>query len=255
MTTYEPTHGSIVHVELYSEDVDATRAFYGDVFGWTFEDVDGMDYTMFRAPSPPHGGLLAREDGDYRPPPTLVYLNADDLDGTRGAIEDAGGDLTVAEVEVAAEGAFAVFEAPGGVVQAAWEDRSGGEPTEGGRLTDEPALGSLVHVELYSGDPGATRSFYEAVFGWTFEDVGDGAYTIARPPTPPNGGLLPAGDQMPPGTLTYLLVEDVAGTCESVAAAGGDVVREPFDVGGWGTMAVFEAPGGVLQALWESQDG
>lgn len=121
--------------------------------------------------------------------------------------------------------------------------------------THDPPDGSIVHVELYSEDGESTRTFYEEVFDWSFEDVEGGGYTLANPPSPPNGGLLAAGEHMPPGTLAYLRVADATATCRAIEAAGGRVVREPFDVDGWGTMAVFEAPGGVVQAVWESERG
>ena len=143
---------------------------------------------------------------------------------------------------------------PGGVVEAAWEDRYDGEPPEGGwpQFTDEPDAGSIVHFELYSEDPAATRAFHEAVFGWEFESLGEGGYTMVEPPTPPFGGVLEANEGMPTGTLAYLLVDAAGDSCRTVEEAGGQVLREPYEVPGWGTMAVYEAPGGVLGAVWES---
>ena len=254
MTTYESTNGSIVHVELYTDDLDATEAFFGEAFGWEFEPVEGMDYTIWRAPDPPSGGIMLREDGPFTPPPTLFYIDVDDLAAARTAIAEAGGEVLVEELDVPEMGVFAVFRDPGGVVEAAWEDRYDGEPPEGGwpEFTDEPAAGSIVHFELYSEDPEATRAFHEAVFGWDFETIGEGEYTMAEPPTPPAGGVMEANEGMPVGTLVYLLVDSAEDASEAVEAAGGRVLREPFEVPGWGTMAVFEAPGGVVGAVWES---
>ena len=254
MTTSDPTHGSIVHIELYTDDKDATRAFYGKVFGWSFEDVPGMDYTMWRAPNPPNGGLMERQEGPFQPPPTMVYLNVDDLGATREKIQAAGGEVLVEEIEVPEMGLFCVFKAPGGVVQAAWEDTYEGEPPEGGwpKFTDEGQPGSYCHVELYSADPEATQAFYSEVFDWQFDQAEEIEYIFTKPPTPPYGGLLQAGEHMPPGTLPYLLVTSAEETCQAVEAAGGQVLREPFDVEGHGRMAVFQAPGGIVQALWEA---
>lgn len=254
MATYESTHGSVVHVDLYSEDLAATQAFYEGAFGWRFEPVEGMAYATWQAPNPPNGGVVAREDGPVTPPSTVFYVEVEDLDTAREAISEAGGELLVEETAVPGMGVFAVFRDPGGVVEAAWEDRYEGEPPEGGwpMLTDEPEPGSIVHFEHYTDDPGATQAFHEAVFGWEFEPVEGGGYTLARPPTPPFGGLMKVNEQMPAGTLAYLLVESAEDTCQGIEDAGGEVVREPFDVEGWGTMAVFRAPGGIVQALWES---
>ncbi len=257
MTDYESTHGSIVHVEFYSDDVEASQGFYENAFGWTFEPAEGQDYTMWRAPNPPNGGLLARDAVEFPAPPTLFYVQVDDLAAAQAAIAEAGGELLVEEMEVPEMGVFAVFRDPGGVVAAAWEDRYEGEPPEGGfpRFTDEPDPGSIVHFELYTDDPAATQALDEAVFDWQFEAVGAGGYPMAEPPTPPFGGIMEASEEMPVGPLAYLLVDDAADAVQTIRGAGGRVVRAPFDIEGWGTMAVFEAPGGVVQAVWEAAAG
>lgn len=257
MTTYEPTHGSIVHVELYSDDVGATEGFYETSFGWTVElveDTEEMTYRMWRAPNPPNGGLMPRDERPVDAPTTLLYIDVDDLADAQAAITEAGGELLVEETPVPEMGAFAVFRDPGGVVEAVWEERYEGEVPEGGfpLPTDDPDPGSIVHIELYSDDVGATQAFHESVFGWTFETLGEGAYTMARPPTPPYGGVMEASAEMPAGALAYLLVDDAEETAAAIRDAGGRILREPFVVEGWGTMAVFEAPGGIVQALWES---
>jgi predicted enzyme related to lactoylglutathione lyase len=255
MTTYESTSGSIVHVELDTADPEATRAFLEDAFGWSFEVMEEMEYMSFRAPSPPGGGImLGEQQGPFTPPPTLLYVAVDDLEETNEEITDAGGEILVEAMEVPEMGLFTIFADPGGVVQAAWEDRYEGEPPEGGwpEFTDAPEPGSITHFELYSEDPEATQRFYEDVFGWEFESVGVGEYTLARPPTPPFGGLMPANEEMPAGTLLYLLVEDAEDASRAIAEADGTVLRDPFEVEGWGTMALFRAPGDLVLALWES---
>lgn len=254
MTTYEPGAGSIVHIELYSDDVDASRRFLGSVFGWEFEEFPEMDYTTWRAPNAPGGGLMAVEEGMEAFPRTLLYVSAESLDDVREAARAAGGSVVEAEIEVPEMGVFSILSDPAGVVTAAWEDRSGGEAPEEGwpALTDDPDPGSVTHFELYSEDTNATGSFVEAVYGWAVEAMEDGGYIMVRPPTPPAGGLMAATDEMPTGSIAYLLVEDAAETCTSSEAAGGTVLRDPFEIEGWGTMAVVEVPGGIPIALWEA---
>lgn len=253
MTESEPTHGSIVHIEFYSDDLEATQAFYETVFGWSFETVEGMDYLMWRAPNPPSGGLLAPEGMPGTPPSTLIYINVDELDETMEALTDNDAELLTDEMEVPKMGVFTLFQDPGGMVEAAWEDRYEGEPPEEGwpLLTDEPDLGSIVHIEFYTENAEATESLHEAVFDWEFEHMEDDDYTLAQPPTPPFGGVMEANEEMPAGTLVYLLVGDAEESCATIEAEGGQVLREPFEIEGWGTMAVFEAPGGIVQAVWE----
>ncbi len=269
MTTYEPTSGSIVHVELTSEDVEASRTFFEETFGWEIEVDEEMDYTLWRPPNPPGGGIMAPDASDsddqagtpFEQPPTMFYVDVEDLAATREAIVEAGGEVLLEEMEVPEMGVFTVFREPGGVVEAAWETLYEGDPSEDEemaawfRFTDDPEPGSVTHFEFYSDDPDATRAFHEAVFDWEFESVGDGGYTMVRPPTPPYGGVMEATEEMPVGTVLYLLVEDAGAARRTIEDAGGSILREPFEVEGWGTMAVFEAPGGVVLALWEGVRG
>ena len=39
-------HEKINYVEFPANDLEATKAFFADVFGWSFEDF-GPDYTAF----------------------------------------------------------------------------------------------------------------------------------------------------------------------------------------------------------------
>jgi hypothetical protein len=196
---------------------------------------------------------MSPNEGPFSPPTVVFYINVEDLDETNEAITENGGEILVEAMEVPEMGIFTIFQDPGGVINAAWEDRYEGEPPEGGwpMFTDQASDGSIVHFELYTDDPEGTQAFHEAVFGWTFE-AAEGDYVMAYPPTPPYGGVMNATDEMPVESLAYVLVEDAAEACEVIEGAQGEVLREPFDIEGWGTMAVFEAPGEIVLALWES---
>src|SRR2546427_3158128 len=81
--------GSIVHVELHSADPAKSKAFYGEVFGWKFEEMPEMNYTMWRAGEEAGGGVMQRMEG--RPPPGPDYILAGGGEGTPPPIKKAGG--------------------------------------------------------------------------------------------------------------------------------------------------------------------
>ena len=112
--------GSIVHVEIHSADPTRTKRFFGDVFGWSFEDVPQMNYTMWRAPSAPGGGLQAPMAG--QPPQILNYILAKDVSSTASKISSAGGAILIPKTEIPGQGWFAVFREPGGTVLALYEN-------------------------------------------------------------------------------------------------------------------------------------
>lgn len=115
----ESALGSIVHVELHSDDPERTKAFYHNVFGWTFQDVPGMNYAMIETPSPPGAGLRKTDRGE--PAGILNFIHVTSVEETMRKIEKAGGKILVPKQQIPGWGAFSVFQAPGGVVQAIWE--------------------------------------------------------------------------------------------------------------------------------------
>lgn len=115
------------------------------------------------------------------------------------------------------------------------------------------SLHSYVHFELYADQPEETQAFYEDLFGWTFQQLPDMEYTTATPPGPPDGGLMDRGrmeSEIPP-TLAYLRVDDLETARSRIGDAGGTVLHEEIEVPGVGRFSVFQAPGNVVQALWE----
>jgi len=81
---------TINYVEMSAEDLAAFKKFYGDVFGWTFQDW-GPDYISFEGAGIDGGvfGGQAPANGT-----TIIILYADDLDATEKAVVAAGGEVT-----------------------------------------------------------------------------------------------------------------------------------------------------------------
>lgn len=89
-------HHSINYVEITVTDLDAAKRFYGDAFGWQFNDY-GPGYAGIRAvgvsdPSEEVGGLLLAEKARPAGGP-FVILYSDNLDATADAVRIAGGEI------------------------------------------------------------------------------------------------------------------------------------------------------------------
>lgn len=129
MAGTRPPYGTIVHCELYSDDVAATKKFYTDVFGWKFNEIPNAGYAIIQAPARPHGGLLQKrrptKPGGFLPPSTLNYILVESVDQAAKKIQDAGGKIIVPKYEIPDMGWFAVFEAPGGIVHNVVEAKPG----------------------------------------------------------------------------------------------------------------------------------
>lgn len=124
-----------------------------------------------------------------------------------------------------------------------------------------PPYSTIVHCELYSEDPAATKAFYERVFDWQISEIPNAGYWIVRGPSRPHGGLLQRrapsqpGGFHPPATLNYILVESVDDTAKKIVSAGGKILVPKYEVPGRGLFAVFEAPGGIVHNVIEALPG
>ena len=82
----------INYVELPAEDFTKTKAFYGDVFGWTFHDY-GDRYCAFSDGSMDGGFYRSPLRSDSSRGAALVVLYAENLEATQERITAAGGEL------------------------------------------------------------------------------------------------------------------------------------------------------------------
>jgi predicted enzyme related to lactoylglutathione lyase len=82
--------------------------------------------------------------------------------------------------------------------------------------------------EIGTGDPEAARRFYGEAFGWSFEPQGPYSVITTGPGHAIQGGIqdtraVPEGTPMT-YAVPYVLVADVAASCERVESLGGKVL-------------------------------
>ena len=114
--------GRYVHFDLASRDPKATREFYESIFGWKFRHIPGADYWLVTAGAEPHSGLRKTEWGEASH--MLGYISVPSLDAVEIRIKAAGGRIIGGRQEIPGFGASLLFEAPGGLVQAVFEERA-----------------------------------------------------------------------------------------------------------------------------------
>ena len=113
----------VVHFEIHCGDVDRAQAFYGELFGWTFQPIGGpMDYRLAitGADGEPgiDGALLQRHqeiDGEA----VIAYVctvQVDDLERIEKLAPERGGTLSMPRMEVPEVGQLAYFKDPEGNV-------------------------------------------------------------------------------------------------------------------------------------------
>jgi len=103
----------IVHVEFSAKDLEETKNFYKDVFGWKISDYPDMNYATFGAESGSGGGFNPVSD-DYPAGRVLVYINTPDLKETLEKIRAAGGTVLLEDYDIPGVGKMATFNDPTG---------------------------------------------------------------------------------------------------------------------------------------------
>jgi uncharacterized protein len=248
----KPLIGKIVWNDLITEDLDAARSFYGDLFGWTFEQSTrpgGGAYTLARSGKIYVAGMVEvpkRPDGQ-KVSRWLPYVSVPDVDAAVGTATGVGGKVAAAARNVNVGRVAAIADTEGAVIGLA---RSRiGDPDD---TTTAPAPNRVVWTELLANDPAAAARFYQTIVGYepqTIERRG-GQYTLLMRGGRERAGLLknPA-TQASPAWVTYFGVVDPAAAATRVAALGGTVLLPPSPQLREGTMAVVTDPAGALLVL------
>jgi predicted enzyme related to lactoylglutathione lyase len=105
----------------------------------------------------------------------------------------------------------------------------------------------IVHAEIRSSDPDATRSFFGKLFGWTFPEGAIPGYTYVDSGVPnalPAGiGPTQGGDQL----VTFFVgVEDIEAAVADATRLGGTVVQAPVHVPGVAFALIADPAGQVV---------
>lgn len=108
----------------------------------------------------------------------------------------------------------------------------------------------IDYIELPASDFDAVQAFYESVFGWTFQDYGEGYRAFSDGKL--DGGFYSSGEVSSTArgaALVIFYAADLEAVEQSVIAAGGSVVKPIFDFPG-GRRFHFTDPHGNELAVW-----
>jgi predicted enzyme related to lactoylglutathione lyase len=201
-------HGVPSWIETEQPDPAAARAFYGELFGWVYEDRPG-GYAIARLGGREAAGLIeaGRQPGGEGAGWT-TYLAVDDADATAKRVTEAGGRILAEPQDVGpgpassglrseesgatgatregdaseargprerserighgAAGRSALCVDPLGARFGLWQARM----RLGVQATNEP--GAWNFANLHTSDAERSVGFYTSVFGWSVDDIGFG---------------------------------------------------------------------------------
>ena len=116
------------------------------------------------------------------------------------------------------------------------------------------AHGAFHWNELNTRNVKKAKDFYAKTLGWTYEDMpmGEGMTytTIYYADGKMAGGMVemkgPMFDNIPEHWLPYIAVDDIDKRVKTLKAAGGKVIREPWDVPTVGRIAIVADSNGAV---------
>jgi predicted enzyme related to lactoylglutathione lyase len=226
-------------VDLGVDDIARASSFYAGLFGWDTQagPAEAGGYTMCLRTGRPVAGIGPKQGPPDTPPVWTTYLAADDADETAAKISKAGGQLFMDPFDVMDVGRMAVAADPGGAVFGIWQARA----HTGVGLANEP--GTLCWNENHTRDFDQTTAFYQAVFGYDLSGV-EGAgvrYATLKLDGREVGGIMELDASTPAAVPahweTYFAVAGTDAAVAAVRAAGGTVIRPPWDTP-YGRMAM-----------------
>jgi uncharacterized protein len=263
-------------VDTGQPDPDAAVAFYGDLFGWDFDERtpagSRQRYFVAQLRGRDVAGVGGQPGGEPATPTWNTYIWVESADDAAAKVKAAGGSVRGDPFDVGDAGRMGVFSDPSGAVFSVWQARE----HKGAQLVNEP--GTWNFSELNTRDPEGAKAFYGAVFGWEATtlatDGGDtsmwrvpgyGKFLEQRDPGlrdrqadvgAPEGfedavaWLVPMTseqfpDDTPPHWSITFAVDDADAIAERAAKLGGKVLVPPFDAP-WVRMAVIGDPQGAV---------
>lgn len=117
--------------------------------------------------------------------------------------------------------------------------------------------GAIWWSELTTRDVDAAQAYYRRICGWRFSvtpSADGGDYFVAHLGDQPVAGLLdlallPDHEDTPAQWVTYIAVDDIDEALTRTRTAGGQVLREGFDVPDVGRIAMVQDSVGALLGL------
>jgi hypothetical protein len=120
MSTRTKTRNPVTWFEIHATDPERARSFYGDVFGWSFEnEAPSYDMIGMGEGAPIGGGLTAVREGGA--PMNVFNVQVEDVAATCDTVVQAGGSVVIAMQTTPTGLDFAYVADPDGSVFGLWK--------------------------------------------------------------------------------------------------------------------------------------
>ena len=243
--------GAPCWVDLFTSDPEKTCAFYGEVFGWTWESAgeDYGGYINFSKDGVQVAGCM-RNDGESGAPDLWsIYLASNDAQATVDAAAANGGQVELPPMPVMELGTMAFVIDPGQGRIGVWQPGL----HKGFGVLAEP--GAPSWFELHTRAYDASVAFYRTVFGWdthVASDTPEFRYTTLGEGEGGLAGIMDASGFLPEGTPAawhvYFGTDNADKSLATIVDLGGAIVQAAEDTP-YGRLATAADPTGAVFKL------
>ena len=247
--------GTPCWVELGTSDQEAAKAFYNQLFGWSYSDhpmdEHGHDhYSMATMEGLNVAAIYTHHQGMRMadtPPHWDIILSVEDVDATAARAAGLGGAVVEPPQNVENAGRIAVVADPTGGAVGLWQAGA----HIGAQVQHEH--GTIGWCELLTTDPEAAARFYTGLLDIESEtaDMPDGTrYTLYMAGQMPLAGTMAMPEEVcrmgiPPHWSVYFQVDSVDETVSKAAELGATIAMPSMDVPGVGRFGFVLDPQGA----------
>lgn len=238
--------------DLVTTDTGAAAKFYGDVVGWTYEDMSQPDnsYGIFKVGDAGVAGLMPFPAGMKGHPGWNGYIEVEDVDDAAKKLTGLGGTIHRGPIEVPGIITFAVVSDPQDAVFIIAKPL----PQQPRPELPTGTPGTVGWRELFATDWESDFEFYAKLFGWTkaeAHNMGEGGiYQLFAAGGDPIGGMMNRPPVMPTSWWNYYInVGAIDAAKERVEKAGGSIKMGPMEVPGGQWVLQGQDPQGAFFAL------
>lgn len=219
--------------------------FYRDLFGWSIQPLEGMNYNLIdtQGGAGSNGGIGKSGTGD---PWATFYVEAEDPQACLDKAQSMGAEVVVPVTDIPGFGSFAMFNDPDGLLIGI--AKGDGTPPEQGPSS---GAGSAVDwFEILGTDASRTQEFYTELFGWS---LGGGTASYEMVDTGAGYGMrggVGSGEGSKWATV-YASVGDVEATLARAEELGASRVYGPLELPDGPTTGAFKDPAGSIFGVYK----
>lgn len=251
ITNYSDTSRAAQNLwhDLITPDLEASKAFYGDLLGWTFSDTNfkGLLYTTIYNDGNVIGGMIEIKSAKNATWISALALDNASLSKRIKAVVASGAKAVLPPIKLPGRGKQVVFEGPSGEEFSLISDN---EFTA--QLDASSKNGNWIGMELWADNPAQASTFYDNAFAvsttkstydnkpyWTF-NAGDKivAGMLQNP-------ITNQGSQWVP----YIQQNDISAMLPALKKSGANILMNPNKNIRAGKIGIFQDPQGAIFAL------